>query len=185
MTAIYSNSSREGQKWSLSHLNQLIGPTIMVLSMESYFNHYLHFFFLQNPSLQQMFKSGEPLFNRQAYQSEDQNESQIEVSHDGSSHQPASLILAMDASGDPQRGRVRPGDAFKLVPPPCDDQAHVEPQNKGDWDLVGIIGTIEAKVFEINLGCKQNKKYEINSFKIVCLSKESMLWNKLQLSLRK
>jgi len=51
-----------------------------------------------------MLQSWKPFLHREARESQAEDETQVKVSDDGPPHQSSSLIVTLDAGGDPERG---------------------------------------------------------------------------------
>ena len=65
------------------------------------------------------------------------------------------LNLAVNTGWHPEWYCVGPGDGFELVPPPGDDQADVEAEHKGDWDLIAVTSAVQTYILEWFLGFKK------------------------------
>ncbi len=82
-----------------------------------------------------MFEGGESLLNGQTSQPQTEDKTEVKITNYRPPHQPPAFVMTLNAGGDPERGRVRPGDALELVPPPVDHQRDVETEHKGDRNL--------------------------------------------------
>lgn len=97
------------------------------------------------------------LSHGQANQTEGQDQGQIDVSNNVSSHESSSVVVTMNTSGDPHGGRIWPGKGLELGPPSCDHETDIEAQDESDRNEISKVGAIQTQVLKSSFGCKGNK----------------------------
>ncbi len=111
----------------------------------------------EDAGIDEVLERGEPLPDREADEPEDHDEAEVEVSDDGPAHEPAPLVVAVDAGRDPDGGGVGPRQRLELRPPPRDHQRDVEAQDKRHRDQVREAAAVDHHLLEDQLACKRRK----------------------------
>ena len=87
---------------------------------------------------------------------------ETQVPHNGTSHQPASLIMAMDIGHHKQAHTVWPGDLVELIPPAFNNNTDIETQHKRHRDKLVIALTVPR----YSLKYSTNIKLSIESYQL-------------------